>query len=535
MNKTDVVDSDDLLPPTGRDESGCLPRPWIIALLAFLAVVFLQALVEFRAGAPLTWIHDEEAYLLGADTLLMGRLSNPPPPSPEHFEMIHALVEPTYASKYPLGQSAFLALGKALLGGAHRGVILSVALGAAAAAWAGFGWAGRRGALVAGLLFVLNFGTGHYWVRSLWGGGVVALGSFLVLGAYPRLHRSWGALGVLPLAVGLGLLFFTRPFEGGVLGMTVLAFLVPVAWRAFGMDPVRVGSALVALLVFGVGVVSLQLLVNKSVTGDWKELPYLLHSRRYLAGPLFWFSPLGETPPSTAPESLAVNRWEIDVYRAKNDLPPWAALFSFGAVASVFAWPRLLPLAVLAWRPARPAFLPPGGFAVLLTATSLTWLVVALETYRYEHYLAPFVAGLFLLQACAWTAASQVPRHGRWLASAIALLLLLETRNSVRPYFRLLSEPESFPIPPRLEVARRLGAKEGQHLVFVRWNGPVSPHAPWIANGVPLDGQRILWVRDLGHERNSRVVSAFPGRRRWLCIPDPPGATAPLLTPMLEE
>jgi hypothetical protein len=317
--------------------------------------------------------------------------------------------------------------------------------------------------------------------------------------------------------------------------MTVLAFLVPVAWRAFGKDPVRVGTALAALLVFGAGVVALQLLVNKSVTGDWKELPYLFHFRRYLAGPLFWFSPLGETPPSAAPESLAVNRWEIDVHRAKNLLPPWAALFSFGAVASVFAWPRLLPLAVLAWRPARPAFLPPAGFAVLLTATSLTWLAVALETYGYEHYLAPFVAGLFLLQACAWSAASLVPRYGRWLGAAIALLLLVETRNSVRPYLRLLFEPESFPIPPRIQVARRLEPEPGNHLVFVRWNGPASPHTPWIANGVPLEGQWILWVRDLGPGKNARVVSAFPGRRRWLCIPDPPGAAGPSLSPMPEE
>jgi hypothetical protein len=535
MNKTDVADQDDPIPPGGLDEPGWLPRPGITALLAFLAVVLLQALVGFRAEAPLPWMHDEEAYLLGADTLLLGRLSNPTPPSPEHFEMIHVLVEPRYASKYPLGQPAFLALGKALLGSAHRGVILSVALGAAAAAWAGAGWAGRRGALAAGLLFVLNFGTGHYWVRSYWGGGVVVLGSFLVLGAYPRLRRSWGPEGVLTLAAGLGLLFFTRPFEGGVLGMTVLSFLVPVAWKAFRRFPLRIGSALAALIVLGSGFVALQLLVNEDVTGSWKELPYQAHVRRYLAGPLFWFSPLGEPPTSTVPESLAVNRWEIEVYRAKNLLPPWAAMFSFGAVASVFAWPRLLPLAVLAWRPARLSLPQPGGFALLVAATSLTWLAVALETYRYEHYLAPFVAGLFLLQAYAWSAASRVPGKGRWLGSAIAVLLLLETRNSVRPYLRLLSEPESFPIPPRHQVSRRLDAENGKHLVFVRWNGPISPHTPWIANTVPLEEQRILWVRDLGREENARVVDAFPDRRRWLCIPDPPAGNGPSLTPMPRE
>jgi hypothetical protein len=175
---------------------------------------------------------------------------------------------------------------------------------------------------------------------------------------------------------------------------------------------------------------------------------------------------------------------------------------------------------------------PAPGLAVLVVATALSWFAVAVETYGYEHYLAPFVAGLFLLQACAWSAACQVPRHGRWLAPAIALLLLLETRNSVRPYLRLLTQPDSFPIPPRVEVARRLEAEAGKHIVFVRWHGAPSPHVPWIANGVPLEDQRILWVRDLGPEKNARLVEAFPDRRRWLCVPDPPGGTSPSLTPM---
>ena len=480
---------------------------------------------------PEIWVHDEASYLLGADTLLQGRLANPSPPSPAHFEMVHALTTPTYGTKYPLGQSMFLAVGKGFLGHGHRGVVLSVALAAVAAAWAGAGWAGRRGAFATGMLFAVVYGTGHYRVRSCWGGAVPAFGSFLVIGAYPRLRRAWETVPALALGLGLSLLFLSRPYEGGVLGLAVVGALLPSARRGWSEERGRLGRALAVLVALGSLAVGFQLAANRAATGRWGRLPYMEHSQRYLVAPLFWFQKPGTGTASPLPELQAVHLWEMAMYRDKTEAGPAKALFRFGNVAPAVSWIRFLPL--LALFPAlRRRTLP--GLGALVGFLFLSWLAVAVEVYRIEHYLAPFVACLLVLLGMAWDVASSSPRHGRWAGCLVAVLLVLDTRNSVRPYLRMVTRPDSFPVPSRGLAERRLRDESGTHLVFVRWKGQASSHQVWVANGAPVEAQRILWVRDLGPEANSRLRAAFPGRRPWICVADSEGGTDPRVEPFQE-
>ena len=87
-----------------------LSKPLVPCLLFVTLLPLLQSFAtSFYKPKPYPAIHDEFSYLLAADTLAHGKLANPSPLSPDHFESMHILVQPTYASKYPIGQPAFLA------------------------------------------------------------------------------------------------------------------------------------------------------------------------------------------------------------------------------------------------------------------------------------------------------------------------------------------------------------------------------------------------------------------------------------------
>src|SRR5271165_5190081 len=91
-------------------------------------------------GIPKPAVHDEFSYLLAADTFSHGRLTNPPHPMHAHFETIHVLQQPTYASKYPPGQGLLLAAGKVIGGHFIVGSYLGTALACAATCWMLMAW-----------------------------------------------------------------------------------------------------------------------------------------------------------------------------------------------------------------------------------------------------------------------------------------------------------------------------------------------------------------------------------------------------------
>ncbi|MCA9132583.1 MAG: hypothetical protein KDA45_05500, partial [Planctomycetales bacterium] len=91
--------------------------------------------VAFFIAAGITWlcpyaprVHDEFSYLLAADTLLHGRLANPTPEVWQPFQSFHVILEPAYASKYPLGPGAIIAVGWLLLGTPIAGSWLAAGL-----------------------------------------------------------------------------------------------------------------------------------------------------------------------------------------------------------------------------------------------------------------------------------------------------------------------------------------------------------------------------------------------------------------------
>ena len=77
--------------------------PIIAAAVTGLLTVFV-----WRSLHEPATIHDEQAYLLQAETFAHGRSTGTPPVQPEFFEQAHVLLTPALAVKYPPGHALAL-------------------------------------------------------------------------------------------------------------------------------------------------------------------------------------------------------------------------------------------------------------------------------------------------------------------------------------------------------------------------------------------------------------------------------------------
>ena len=83
----------------------------------------------------------------------------------------------------------------------------------------------------------------------------------------------------------------------------------------------------------------------------------------------------------------------------------------------------------------------------------------------------------------------------------------------------------------RTRILRELENAPGEHLVFVRYAPTHRPGDEWVYNSADIDGQRVVWARELDPESNARLIAHYPGRRVWLAEPE---AAPARLTPYAE-
>ena len=169
-------------------------RQALAVVLVGATALALRAVMLPIEPIPEPIVHDEFGYLLAADTLAHGRLTNPTHPMWVHFETFSILQKPTYQCFAQPAQGMILAFGKVVFGHPFWGVWLSVGVMCAAITWMLQGWLSPEWALVGGVLSVLRYGAFSYWANSYWGGALGAIGGALVLGALPRFAEEDGLL-----------------------------------------------------------------------------------------------------------------------------------------------------------------------------------------------------------------------------------------------------------------------------------------------------------------------------------------------------
>jgi hypothetical protein len=491
-------------------------RRRLAVLSAGLLPLALRALLLPVMPTPVPQTHDEFSYLLAADTFAHVRLANPVHPMADHFESMHTLMRPSYASIYPVAQGMMLAAGWKLFGHPWVGVWIAVGLMSGAICWMLQGWVSPGWALFGAVLAAIRLGVFSYWMNSYWGGAMAAFGGALVLGAVPRLRANLDfTRNGFWLGFGLAILANSRPFEGLVFAG---ALAIPGYWRV--MRGPALWSALLILTVAGAGM----MYYFQRVTGNPLMMPHVLYRQTRAAAPIFiWQEPRPE--PEFHHQVLRdFSAWEVGMYSLARSMP----LASIRERAATYwrffcGWLFTIPLICLAllWRDREVQRLA-LVLALFVSAALLP------QVWQNPHYAAPATGLFFLLVTLG------LQRLREWKTGAMPCGLFMV--RGLLPISLLILVANSFqgdagpgsrwlPIarnrePARAKMLRQLESSGGQHLVVVRYLPDHNWHDEWVYNAADIDAAPVVWARDMGDEGNRDLLAYFRNRTVWLAEPD---------------
>jgi hypothetical protein len=497
---------------------------FVVGVLAFV----LNAAISLTVRMPVPAITDEFSYLLAADTYAHGRLTNPTHPFWVHFESVHIIQQPSYASKFPPAQGLVLGLGQVVFGQPIVGVWISAGLACAVVTWMLAGWLPPRWALVGGLIAAVHPLVVE-WGQNYWGGLVPMAGGSLVLGAFRRIVRRPLARHGFILGIGLAILANSRPFEGLLLSLPVAVALGIWTFRQSAnlRRSVLLSVVLPVCSVLAVTIAGM-LYYNRCVTGDPLTMPYQVHERQYGGAPLFLFLPpkplptyrhqelediqvehaLAEYEGQRTPEGLVSGVYQ----RLKNNLIN-KYLVSDVSLASLVILVGVMVFLV----GEKDGWL---RFAMLTLLIFIAGLLSA--TYTIAHYAAPAAGLMLLLLLQAMRRLRTFRWQGRRIGRPTARLVIV----LVWLMFALLScrmiyswDEEGFQYR-RAEIVADLASSGEQDLVIVRYAEDHNFHHEWVYNEADIDAAPVVWARELDRESDGRLIEYFKDRKIWLLEPD---------------
>jgi hypothetical protein len=498
-----------------------------IAAAALAAIVLRLSLAPFGPLIPVPHVHDEMSYLLAADTFAHGRLANPPHPMWIFFDTIHVNQHPTYMSKYPPAQGAFLALGQ-ILGQPWIGVLLSVAAMCAAMLWMLHAWMPPRWALLGGILVIASFACGNYWVDSYWGGAVAATGGALALGALPRIIHHQRPRDAMLLGLGAAILANSRPFEGLFfflpIGIALVVWLFGRRAPSLRITFRRIVAPLAAVLILTALFIGYY---NWRGTGNPLLFPYIFNNKTYSTTPNFvWQDLRPSLDYANTQFDDYYNVWMHDIY-SQTRFDGLRAGLAHEWQAKALAFQKyflppefLLPIVfTLPWlvrdRRFRQLFAP---FAACFAAlTTVVWFE--------PHYAAPLLAALVAILVQSLRHLRRWEWRGRaigiGLARAIVVFVLATLPFHIAAGFREIAEdPSIAQMKYRVQFLRELEAAPGNHLVLVHYSEDHDVGQEWVYNRADVDRAKVIWAREIAGVDSRPLFDYFRGRKFWMVDAD---------------
>ena len=502
-------------------------RRCLSVLLCGISALVVRAAVLPWLPVPKPFINDEFSFLLAGDTFAHGRLTNPPHPMWTHLETFHVIFHPTYASMYPPLQGLALAFGQVAFGHPFWGVWCSSGLMCAALCWMLQAWLPPSWALLGGMLPVMRFGVFSYWDNAYWGGALAATGGALVLGALPRIMRRQRVRDAIVMGLGVVILANTRPYEGSVL---CLAVAVRLLWWVVQTKPAakRIPPSLLVqrvalpmMLVLGMAAAAMSYYFWR-VTGNPFTMPQQVNRETYAVARYFYWQP---AYPEPVYRHTAIHDFYFvelaEFSRARTFSGVFLQLAKMAARAWAFYVAPLLtiPLFLL------PEIIRDRRLRFLLIAGGAGVAASALVIFFNINYLAPAVPVLLavILQGMrhmrTWRFEGR--RTGQFLVRAIVVMCILMIPVQVH-ILAAAPQPGSWSAigPERVGIETQLQSFPGPQLVLVRYRPNHDPLLEWVYNGADIDGQKVVWARDMGVDKDEELLRYFSNRRVWLLEAD---------------
>jgi hypothetical protein len=161
----------------------------------------------------------------------------------------------------------------------------------------------------------------------------------------------------------------------------------------------------------------------------------------------------------------------------------------------------------------------------------------ALIIFFNINYLAPIVPailaiilqGMRHLRTWRW----QGRPTGQFLVRAMVVMCILMIPVQTH-LLAAAPEPGSWAAigPERVALEEQLRSLPGPQLVLVRYRPNHDPFLDWVFNGADIDGQKVVWARDMGAEKNEELLRYYSDRRVWLLEADD---APPKLSPYAEK
>ncbi len=502
----------------------------LIIVLFLVWCVWIFRIVDLpNHPIPTPVVADEFSNYLGAKTFAEGRLTNPAHEfTNDSLLEIYILSEPSRMMKYQPAMSGFMALGIAVLGDAYWGVLLLMSLAIASSYWAVRGWAGRGASLYVAVLLLLAMRVPHYFIDSYWGGAHALLGSFLIIGAYPRIIDKkqygyiWAAL------FGVVILLLSRTYEGTILILSFSVCAIVTVWRKYSREEIKalIKNTFLPVIFVGGCLLAFQMHYNKVVTGDYLKLPYTLYQEQNGHTDLFWFIDINNLGLSNHYGLRSIQELEDNFYSSNS------VMYRFIRLPELLG--RLL---------GRIDLFGNSLILILFIITIVGIPAIIYDAIKRQKYIALYVC--IIIQAVGYMVTAYVPIP-HYVTVCFALLIIIIAVNLRDIYIAskykylykiilagfliifLLTNPIKYSNNEEEKdnikqfIEKELKQKDGYHLVLIdqRLEATEKPiYYSFVYNELDIDSAKIIWAWYLSPQQNRKIIEYYKNRNIWYIEP----------------